>query len=214
MQSPLKILHVEDASHWGGWVARILEEHPRAQHVGLAETGTAALEMAAVLQPDLVLLDIVLPDMDGFAIAEQLAAMPMPPKIVLLSARMDQATLYRAARPPFSGLLWKEAGLDKTLFRAIDELVQGHDYYPPEVQAAQLTLRHDPSFVFNLLSNADLDLLPRFGLGLTDEEIAPHLKLSVSDVRSQRRELMDKLGLRRSAELVHWAIRHGFVVRR
>lgn len=213
MPAPLTILHVEDASHWSGWVAQILEEHPRGKLLGTAATGADALRMAAALQPDLVLLDIMLPDMDGFAIAEELQRMPKRPLILLVSARTDEATIYRAAQPPFSGLLWKESGLDRTLSHAIDELAEGRDYYPPEVKAAQQSLRHDPSVVFNLLSSADLLLLPRFGLGLTDEEIAPHLKLTAAAVRARRRDLMGRLGLRRSSELVHWAIRHGFVVK-
>lgn len=206
----ISLLHVEDDSLWQTVISTALSGVPRVAHVQTAPTARDGLEMAAALRPDVVLLDLQLPDGDGIALGRDLALLPRPPRIVILSARQDSAVLHAAREPHIAGLLWKYGNTLRLLPSAIETVARGAKYYPPEVQASLRRFRADPNAFFKILSTRELELLPHFGNGDSDDEIAAALGLSAHTVRSHRQNVMHKLGLPNTARLIHWIIVNGF----
>lgn len=174
-------------------------------------SAAAALDRVPVLRPDVVLLDVVLPDGDGLAVARALGALETPPRIVLLSVRRDDVVLQAASSPPIAALLWKTGDVLEKLPEAIRIVAAGGKYHPPEVREALRKFRADPQAYFKILSDRELELLPRFGEGMSDEEVARFFNLSIHTVKSHRQNILTKLGLHSTARLIHWAIMRGFV---
>jgi two-component system response regulator NreC len=208
----LSILHIEDDPLWGDAARLVLESLPTPVDYRRGASRAEALRLAGELPPEVVLLDLRLPDGDGFGVAEELASSTGRPRIIVLSARNDDVALWRIMREPrLAGLVWKSGSLREHLPAALTAAQQGHKYLPPEVHAAMRRLRADPQAFFKILSDRELGLLPGLGRGLTDEELAMQVRVSALTVKSHRQHIMAKLGLHRTPDLIYWAIAHGFV---
>lgn len=209
--SPVTVLHVEDDPLWADFCRALFRKEPSIRWLGPVATGADALSTTAHLHPDIVLLDVNLPDIDGFTLARQLLARGRPtPKILLLSARDDQVLLSKVRDTDFHGLLWKNRDIETELPLALAELARGGRYFPAEVRRAWSELRARPDAFFKILSAREIDLLPHFSRGLDDDAIARIVGGSPLTVKSHRQHIMSKLGLHRSAELIHWTIKAGF----
>lgn len=213
MRNPsLSILHIEDDPLWGEAARLVLESLPTPIHYRRGATCAEARQLAGERAPEVVLLDLRLPDGDGFGVADELCAAGGRPRIIVLSARTDDLALWRLTREPrFAGLLWKSGSLREQLPAALAAVQQGHRYLPADVQAAMRRLRADPHAFFKILSDRELGLLPGLGRGLTDEELAAQAGVSALTVKSHRQHILAKLGLHRTPDLIYWAIAHGFV---
>jgi DNA-binding NarL/FixJ family response regulator len=209
--SPVTVLHVEDDPLWADFCRALFRRDPGIRWLGPVATGAAALAATSHLHPDIVLLDVNLPDGDGFALARQIVAQGRPvPKLLLLSARDDQVLLSKVRDTDFHGLLWKNRDIESELPQALAELARGGRYFPAEVRRAWSELRARPDAFFKILSTREIDLLPYFSRGLDDDAIARLVGGSPLTVKSHRQHIMSKLGLHRSAELIHWTIKAGF----
>jgi DNA-binding NarL/FixJ family response regulator len=206
----LSLLHVEDDSLWQASLSQALRVLPNVGRVESVATGQDALELAARMSPDLVLLDIVLPDCDGLHLAQDLARLPVRPRILFVTAMRDEFTLFTASQPGVAGLVWKSDGVFGQLGEAVRAAAAGEKYYSPEIRDALRRFRTDPKAFFKMLSPRELAVLERVAQGETDDEIAAHLGLSEHTVRSHRQHIMRKLDMPNAARLIHWAIRHGF----
>lgn len=205
------LLHVEDDSLWQTSVAGVLRGLPEVKSYETVATVSAALERVRDCRPDLVLLDVVLADGDGLQLARELAALPIPPKILLLSVRRDDVVLQAAHEPHVAALLWKGGDVLMGLPEAVRTVAAGGRYFPPEVREALRKFRSDPAAYFKILSDRELDLLPLLGSGFSDEEAAAQLGLKASTVKTHRLSILAKLNLPSTARLIHWAIQRGFV---
>jgi DNA-binding NarL/FixJ family response regulator len=205
------LLHIEDDFLWRELIVSVVETSPVVQSCLSASTGAEGMSLAQAHQPALVLLDLFLPDMDGFAIARELAQLPRPPRVLALSNRTDDETLYQVGQSHFAGLIWKNVDALHLLPIALAEIVAGQKYYSPDVRDAFRRLRSDPKAFFKILSMREVELLPYFGLGWSDGEIADHLGASAFTIKSHRQHILAKLDLHRTAQLIHWTIVHGFV---
>lgn len=205
------LLHIEDDFLWRELIISVVETSPVVQSCLSVSTGAEGLSLAQVWQPALVLLDLRLPDADGFALARELARLPRPPRVLALSHRMDDETLHQVGQSHFAGLIWKNADALHLVPFALAEIVAGRKYYSPEVRDAFRRLRADPEAFFKILSVREVELLPYFGLGWTDAEIAERLGVSAFTIKSHRQHIMAKLDLHRTAQLIHWTIVRGFV---
>lgn len=210
MERRLSLLHIEDDSLWQTVIATALGGVPGVAHVQAAPSARDGLAMAATLRPDIALLDLQLSDGDGVALARDLAELPRPPRIVILSARRDSAVLQAASEPHISGLLWKTGDVLRHLPAAIEAVASGGKFYPPAERAALRDFLANPNAFFKILSPRELELLPHFGCGADDQEIAAELGVSVHTVRSHRQNVMRKLSLPNTARLIHWIIVNGF----
>ncbi|MBA3850508.1 MAG: hypothetical protein C0502_11035 [Opitutus sp.] len=206
----LSLLHIEDDSLWQTYLFTALRVLPFVAHVERAPTGAAGLALARTLRPDIVLLDLGLPDADGVTLAAELVRLPRPPRVLLCTARRDAAVLHTASEPHIAGLLWKCGDVAEQLPAALATVAAGGKYYPPEVREALRRLRAAPQAFFKLLSPRQIALLPHFARAESDAEIATALGLSAHTVKSHRQTVMRKLDLHGAARLTHWAIVNGF----
>lgn len=208
---PLSILHIEDDPLWGDAVRLVVESLSSKADYRRASSRAEAWRLARERSPEIVLLDLRLPDGDGFSLAADLQAAGRP-RILVLSARTDDVALWRVMREPgLAGLVWKTGALREHLPAALAAMQLGHRYLPPDVQGAMRRLRTDPQAFFKILSDRELGLLPGLGRGLTDDELAAQSGVSALTVKSHRQHIMAKLGLHRTPDLIYWAIAHGFV---
>ncbi|MBX3737593.1 MAG: response regulator transcription factor [Candidatus Didemnitutus sp.] len=209
-QRTYSILHIEDDSLWQTVIAAALRGWPRTGQLQSASTASDGLAVATALRPDIVLLDLGLPDADGSELARDLLLSARPPRVVIVSVRRDSAVLHTASEPHIAGLLWKAGDLIQQLPIALEAVAAGAKYYPPDVRAALRRFRADPQAFFKLLSPREVALLPHFARAEKDGEIAAALGVSEHTARAHRRNVMQKLDLHTSARLTHWAIVHGF----
>lgn len=205
------ILQIEDDPIWNRMIEPIVRELPDLAHYECRESGQSALGVVSEMQPDLILLDLMLPDIDGFVLAPQLQAAAKSARLLLLTIRSDDVALYHANSPSFSGMLWKSVEITNELPLAIRTVLAGGRYFAANVRMSLRRLRSDPQAYFKILSPKEIALLPSLGLGLDDSAVARISGLSVHTVRSHRQHILAKLGMHRSIELVHWCIQHGFV---
>ena len=207
---PASLLYVEDCPGWAELVERLSRWWMEIRHTGCAKTLAEARERLRVSPPDVLLLDLWLPDGDGLDLAEELRRTKSAVKIIVCTVRGDDVALHQFNHLALDGMVWKGASLATSLRPAIDAVLAGRRWFPPELEAARRALRTDPVAYFKVLSDRELELLPRFGAGESDAEIAASGVLSVHTVHSHRRDVMHKLNLHRSVDLGRWAEAHGF----
>lgn len=211
MRSTLSILQIEDDPLWRDFCLAALGEVPGIACVETAADGASGLALAKRQRPDVVLLDLRLPDLDGFAVLEELAQLkPAPPKIIILSVRNDPVAISRARDERVHGFVWKTSDVKPCLRTTLEEVAAGRRYFPEDVRRAWAALRADPAAFFKILSTRELALMPYFARGWDDAEIGRAVGLSAATVKSHRQHTMAKAGLHRTAQLIHWAIRLGF----
>lgn len=211
MCSALFILQIEDDPLWRDFCAAALRGRPEVGRFETAPDGTSGLAVAQRRHPDIVLLDLRLPDIDGFGLLAELAQLrPRPPKILILSARNDAWALFRSRDERVHGFVLKNGDIKAHLLAALAALSQGNKYYPPEVRQAWMELRANPSAFFKILSSRELDLMHHFASGLGDAEIAQEVGLSTLTVKSHRQHVMAKIGVHSTPALIDWGMRAGF----
>lgn len=210
-KSRITLLHVEDDPLWQTTVAGVLRDWPEMEQCDCVGTASAAKACAPKLQPQIVLLDVVLPDGDGLQLARELAMQPWQPKLLMLTVRRDDVVLQAAGAKHIDGLIWKSADVGAHLAEALRRVIAGTKYFPAEVREALRKFRADPSAYFKILSDREMELLPLLGSGASDGDIAAALGLSVHTVKSHRHSILAKLNLPSTPRLIHWAIQRGFV---
>lgn len=207
----VSLLHLDDDVLWQKTVSGIVRPLAEIGRLVSVSTIQAALAHIEADRPDILLLDLVLPDGDGLQLAQKLAGRRDAPRIVFLTIRRDDVLLHAASGPHVSGLLWKANDIQDELPETLRAVAAGLVHHPADVREALRKFRADPQAYFKILSNRELELLPRFGAGWSDEEVAAAVGLSVHTVRSHRQNLMAKLNLPTMPRLIHWAIQRGFV---
>lgn len=209
---PISVLLIEDNGMVRHYVKLLVGGAPGFLLVGAATTGAEGLRMARDLRPAIVLLDLILPDVDGFSLARELARGEVAPKILVLTERQDEVALEATSRPPFCGLVIKSTLDEARLTHALREVAQGRAYFSEEVTAANRELRRRGASWLNMFTAAERDLMAAFGEGLPDDAIAARRGGSAHTVRRHRQSVLAKLGLHSSSELAQWALAKGFVV--
>lgn len=161
--------------------------------------------------PQAVILDIELPDGSGLDLATRMLEARTSVKILGVSAKTDQYTLYQVFIRGFFGFVDKNTeGVDE-LRTAIDHLAQGNCYYAATVQQNMLLQRSDPNAFTKILSDREQELMCHFGVGASNEAIAARLDLRPISVQGHRNRIMKKLGLHSNIDLIRYAFQKGFV---
>lgn len=205
-----KLVHIEDDA-WSVQIVRELVRHwPEIEHAGAAVSAAEGAALCRQTRPAIALIDLRLPDGDGFSLGKALRQLPHPPRLIFLTARKDDAALFALSRDPSLSLLWKSPAINDHLRPAVAEALAGRAYQPPEVRANLLRLRRDPLAFFKILADAELELLPLFGRGLSDQDIAAATGRSAFTIKWRRHQIMRKLDLHRATDLMRWARQKGF----
>ncbi len=175
-----------------------------------AQNAEAGLGLCRANQPDVIILDLALPDHDGLDVLDELLAACPNSKVIGISGYTDEFTLHRAIHSKLHGFVDKNEQTIDHLASAIQAVMRGERYLSPAARRARLSQRNDEVAFDKILSVREQDLLRLFGRGLTNEEIAAEVNLSDLTVRNHRCRIMGKLGVRTSAELIRYALEKGF----
>ncbi len=173
-------------------------------------SGDEALQRLGEERVELLLLDLKLPDYDGPELAPKLRARAPSCRILAVSGETTPYMVHQALNARLHGFVDKGAPPAK-LREAIDTVLEGNPFFTDFVISTHRQLGANPDAFTKILSPAELALMPIFGQGLTNEAIAEQRQLSASTVQTHRRNIMAKLGLHSSIDLMRYAIEQGFV---
>jgi two-component system response regulator NreC len=208
----LRILIADDHGVLRAGLRSLLQLEPDMEVVGEAADGQQALALAEELRPDLILLDIAMPGLDGIAVTRAITAGCPSVRVLMLTAHEDQALLLEAMRSGAAGYVVKRA-LDTELTAAIAAVARGDLYVHPAMTRALLaSSAPQPSpgrgDYQEILTPRETQVLRLLAQGHTNAQVAESLTLSVRTVESHRANIMDKLHLKTRAELVRYARDH------
>jgi DNA-binding NarL/FixJ family response regulator len=185
----------------------LLELHGDIRVVGESADGRAALEEIPAAKPDVVLMDVTMPELNGIDATQILTQKEPQIKVVILSVHSDSEHVYRAFQAGAIGYLLKEsAGAEAVA--AVRAAKQNRRYVSPRIEEA-LALRRDKRSPFESLSAREREVLQLTVAGATSAAIAEKLNLSPKTVDTYRSRMMEKLGVQNLPELVRLAIKHG-----
>lgn len=175
-----------------------------------AGTRAAALASCREAPPDLVILDLVLPDGDGLDLLPELFALAPSAKVIALSSHIDEFTLHRALGSRVHGILDKNEQPVRILREAIAAVLDGRQYVSSLVQRLKASVRANPAAFDKILSDREQGVLRLIGEGLKNDEVAARLKISVSTAKNHRLNIMAKLDMHSTPQLIRYAIEKGF----
>jgi len=207
----IRVLLVEDHRMVREALREVLMKVQDIEVVGEAGDAQDALAQAQSLAPDVIVLDIRLPDLNGIELAARLRDSGSTAKIVALSAFSDKRFVTEMLRSGASGYVTKSAA-GSELVRAIRAIADGQGYFSPEIAGTLVADVRDRATAAGApLARREREVLRLIAEGLRSPEIATQLMITVATVEVHRRNIMRKLGLRTVAELTKHAIREGIV---
>lgn len=208
---PIRILIADDHAVVRRGFRLILESQPGLEVIGEACTGHDAVAQAIALEPDLVILDVSMPELNGIEATRRIVEQVPRTRVLALSMHRDGVYVREMLRAGAKGYLLKDAD-DEALIDAVQAVARGDAYLSPSVADSVLTdYRRHVTNPLDLLSAREREVLQLISEGRTNKDIAQLLSLSVHTVDSHRSRLMEKLNLNSTGELVRFAIRNGLV---
>jgi DNA-binding NarL/FixJ family response regulator len=207
----IRIVLADDHSVVRQGFRRILEAQSDMEIVGEASNGREALEQAAQLTPDVVVMDVAMPELNGIEATRRMKEATPHSRVLALSMHKDSVYVREILRAGARGYLLKDA-VDEDLIAAVRAVSRGEGYLSPGVADAVLTdYRQHVTDPIDLLTTREREVLQLIAEGKTNKEIATLLNLSVYTVDAHRGRIMEKLNLHSTGELVRFAIRKGLV---
>jgi DNA-binding NarL/FixJ family response regulator len=204
----ITVLLVDDHELLRAGLRSRLERESGIQVVGEADSANQAIGRARTLQPDVILLDLLMPRKSGYDAIPELAAAAPQAKILVVSSQAAPSSVRRALSAGAVGYLPKNAS-DRELVTAIRLVATGGGYVEPALGAQLVTPTGSPAL--EPLSERERDIVHLLALGYTNQEIARQLYISVRTVDTHRAHVMGKLELETRAELVMFALAHGVI---
>ncbi|HTZ48836.1 MAG TPA: response regulator transcription factor [Verrucomicrobiae bacterium] len=206
MGNRLKVLLVDDHALVRRGFRRMLEDEPTFEVVGEASDGLEAVECAEKLQPNVIVMDCALPQINGIEASRRILAKRPDTAILMLSMHSEDTLIRQALEAGAKGYVLKNA-MDLDLVSAIKKVADGKTVLDPQItRGGTLKGERDTG-----LTQRELEILQHIVAGKSNKEIATELKLSVNTVSVHRANIMDALGIHKTAELVVYAIRNGLV---
>lgn len=164
--------------------------------------------MAASLRPDVMILDLSMPVVDGFEVLRRVRELRLDVKVVVLSMHKDSGSVRRALDLGVDGYLLKEEAFDD-LARAIESVVSGRRFLSPRVRAVANRMADEPAP--EKLTSRERQVVSLIAVGKSTREIAEALGIGVKTVETHRQHVMDKLGFRKTAQIAVYAAKEGLV---
>lgn len=207
----ISILLADDHSVVRQGFRRILESQSDMEIVGEAANGREAIERATRLSPDVVVMDVAMPELNGIEATRRLMESSPRTRVLALSMHKDAVYVREILRAGARGYLLKDA-IDADLLAAVRAVARGEGYLSPAIADAVLTdYRQHVTDPIDLLTSREREVLQLIAEGKTNKEIATDLKLSVYTVDAHRGRIMEKLNLHSTGELVRFAVRKGLI---
>jgi two-component system response regulator NreC len=189
----------------------ILDSQSDLEVVGEVANGREAVERASQIQPDVVVMDVTMPELNGIEATRRISAACPRTRVLALSMHKDSVYVREILRAGARGYLLKDSG-EGDLLMAVRAIAKGEGYLSPAVSDAVLTdYRKHVTDPLDLLTSREREVLQLIAEGKTNKEIAATLNLSVYTVEAHRGRIMEKLNLHSTGELVRFAVRNGLI---
>src|SRR5579862_3817013 len=189
----------------------ILEAQTDMEIAGEAGNGREAVELAEKLHPDVVVMDVAMPELNGIEATRRITGSSPHARVLALSMHKDSVYVREILRAGARGYLLKES-IDSDLVNAVRAVAKGDGYLSPGVSDAVLSdYRRHVTNALDLLTSREREVLQMIAEGKTNKEIATLLNLSVYTVDAHRGKIMEKLNLHSAGEMVRFALRNGLI---
>jgi two-component system, NarL family, response regulator NreC len=207
----IKILLADDHALVRQGFRLILSAQPDMQIVGEAGNGREAVELAEKLQPDVIIMDVAMPELNGIEATRRITTAAPRARVLALSMHKDAVYVREILRSGARGYLLKDS-VDADLLAAVRAVAKGEGYLSPGVSDAVLMdYRKHVTDPIDLLTTREREVLQMIAEGKTNKEIATVLGLSVYTIEAHRGRVMEKLNLHSTGELVRFALRSGMI---
>jgi len=213
----ISVLLVEDHTVVRESLSKLLKTEGRCSVVGHARTGREAVDLAARLCPDVILMDIALPVLNGFAATQQILAAQPGAKVLVLSAHSEHVFVERMIAAGAVGFLEKQNSA-ALVIHAIHEVANGKRFFSPAVAKRMAVIRHHSRGRQSLPKTRGVQLTPRetevlqlVAEGHSNKEAGAALCISMKTIEKHRQNLMAKLNIHDTAGLTRYAMVHGFI---
>jgi len=206
MRGRITVLLVDDHALVRRGFRRIIEDEQHISVIGEANDGDEAVRMAQELRPKVVVMDCALPGTNGLEATRRILAIAPQTAILMLSMHSEETWVRQALAAGARGYILKNI-LDMELVAAIEQVAAGHTVIAPQISATD-TLKGERN---KGLSLREMEILQLIVDGKSNKEIASQLRLSANTVSVHRANIMEALGIHKTAELVVYAIRNGLV---
>ncbi len=210
--SKIRILLADDHALVRKGLRLLLERQPDLEVVGEAADGREAVRLAEELAPDLVIMDIAMPQLNGLDAAAQIVKRDARTGVIILSMHSDESYLTRALSAGAKGYLIKDSA-EAELLRAVETVAQGKPFFSPAIAATLLEdymrqlQQRGLQDSYDLLTDREKEILQLLAEGKSNKEVAALLNLSPYTVETHRTHMMQKLNLHNTAEIVLYAVR-------
>jgi DNA-binding NarL/FixJ family response regulator len=214
--TPIRILLADDHTLMRQGLRKILEERREWHVVAEASDGRSAISLAVEHAPDVALIDIGMPVLNGIEAARQITRRAGAVKIIILSMHADEAYVTQALHAGAKGYLLKDSA-DTDLIRAIEAVVDGKSFFSPSVAKVLLDdyvrslAERGITDRYASLSEREREVFQLVAEGRANKEIADLLCVSPSTVETHRARIMEKLDVHSAAEIVLYAVRRGVI---
>jgi two-component system, NarL family, response regulator NreC len=213
----MKLLLADDHGIVRRGMRALLELEPDLEVVGEAADGQEALRLCESLRPEMAILDIAMPGLNGIEVAARASKRDPSLKVILLSMHADESYVVRALLAGAKGYLLKEA-TEEDLVPAVRAVAAGKSFFSPAVSRLLLEdyvrqlKQRGLEDSYHLLTDREREVLQLLAEGRSNKEAAAVLGVGLSTVETHRANLMQKLGLRNTAEIVLYAVRKRVIV--
>jgi DNA-binding NarL/FixJ family response regulator len=214
--TPLRILVADDHTLVRQGLRKILESQPGWVVVGEAGDGRDAVQQTMDLQPDVVIMDIAMPRLNGVEAVQQIERRTPNARVLVLSMYSDEAYVTRAVRAGAAGYLLKDSA-DVDLIQAVSAVSEGKSFFSPAVARVLLDeyvrqlAERGIADRFDTLSEREREVFQLIAEGHSNKEVATMLHISPTTVETHRAHIMEKLDLHSTADIVLCAVRKGIV---
>jgi two-component system, NarL family, response regulator NreC len=213
----LRVLLADDHSIVRRGMRSLLETEPMVEVVAEAADGLEALRLCEEHHPDLLILDVAMPKLNGIDVAARSQKMQPAPRAIMLSMHLDESYVMRAINAGARGYLLKDA-TDEDLLPAIRAVAAGKSFFSPAVSGVlaeeymQQLQQRGLTDSYDLLTDREKEVLQLLAEGRSNKEVAVLLDVGLSTVETHRANLMQKLNLHSTAEIVLYAVRKRLIV--
>ncbi len=213
----MRVLLADDHAIVRRGLRSLIESQPGFKVVAEAADGLEALRLSEEHQPDAIILDVGMPKLNGIEVAERVQKQSRPPSVIILSMHADESYIIRALAAGARAYLLKDA-TDEDLLPALRAVASGKPFFSPTVTGVliedyvrQLQAR-GLTDSYHLLTDREKEVLQLLAEGRSNKEVAALLDVGVSTVETHRANLMQKLNLHNTAEIVLYAVRKRIIL--